>query len=549
MGGFLSHLKPENNLEVLNASCGPIRGNIYRHGEKIVHGYLGIAYAKPPIDDLRFKKPIMEDTWKEPRDCYKCGPSCPQSGDKAAELFPPGYREFDEATCLNLNVFAPGWKSEEFPNGYPVMVYFHGGGFELGISSSFDDYSLSGTLPLKEVIVVTVNYRLGPLGFFTTGDKVSPGNYGLWDMTLSLKWVQKHIHSFGGNPNSVTVFGSSAGGMAAGYLALSPHSNKLFHRYMPMSGAAFCDFACRSKENAAKVARNFAKRHGYTGEGTVDSKSLLEWFKSQPNTKWFETNKIDREGMSGFAYFTPVFDGDFFPKPFDQLLKEAPKLDVMVTVNEYEGLGFLLMYPDRKDDLEIIKSVFGPDVVRNPEEVQNKIYDFYMKDIDQTDKKAVDLALINFISDSWFNHPALETVRLSTKAGNNAYLASFDYYNMESKDPYSSLFPFRAANHNSELKYMMGEGMGKFEPIEEEFKVIELMGILVTNFAKYGNPNGVDGPQIWEKYSLEKPNSYFKIDYPKCEMRDNFQYGRLRIYDEINESGEKYQGILYSKTH
>ncbi|EGT38295.1 hypothetical protein CAEBREN_31038 [Caenorhabditis brenneri] len=159
MGGFLSDLKPIPNSEVLNATCGPARGNIYTHDTKIVHGYLGIPYAQPPIGPLRFKKPKSADTWKTPLDCYKYGPIVPQSGDKVPGLFPPGYREQDEAHGLNLNVFGPSWKSKEFvsivwdfqtqngvfqANGFPVMVYFHGGGFEMGLGSSFDDYSLSG---------------------------------------------------------------------------------------------------------------------------------------------------------------------------------------------------------------------------------------------------------------------------------------------------------------------------------------------------------------------------------------------------------------------
>ncbi|CAP22617.2 Protein CBG01333 [Caenorhabditis briggsae] len=117
MGGFLSHLKPEKNQEVLNASCGPIRGNINKHGEKIVDGYLGIPYAKPPV---RFEKSVAAQKWTEPLDCYKYGPGCPQSGNFSViflEYFSDmchDWMTFDEDKCLNLNVFAPRWKSDEF---------------------------------------------------------------------------------------------------------------------------------------------------------------------------------------------------------------------------------------------------------------------------------------------------------------------------------------------------------------------------------------------------------------------------------------------------
>ncbi|CAI2354093.1 unnamed protein product [Caenorhabditis sp. 36 PRJEB53466] len=282
MGGFLSHLKPEQNSQVLNATCGPIRGNIYRHDEKIVDGYLGIPFAKPPIGELRFKKPVPAEKWAEPRDCYTYGPGCPQSGQYSA-LIPDGLAEFDEDNCLTLNVFAPRWKSEEFPNGRPVMVYFYGGGFEIGTSSSIHDYSLSGTLPLKDVIVVTVNYRVGPLGFLTTGDSVARGNCGLWDQTLGLQWVRQHIGSFGGDAHNVSIFGTSAGGASVDLLALSPHSNKLFRRFIAMSGTAFCDFACRPQLLQAQIFTEFAQHHGYSGN---DSDSLLAWYQSQPVSKF-----------------------------------------------------------------------------------------------------------------------------------------------------------------------------------------------------------------------------------------------------------------------
>ena len=108
--------------------------------------------------------------------------------------------------------------------GRPVMVYIHGGGFECSASRDYCDYSISGTLPLKDVIVVTLNYRIGILGFFSTGDEVCPGNFALWDLTLGLKWIRDHIESFGGDPNNVTIFGQSAGAALVDLLALSPHS-------------------------------------------------------------------------------------------------------------------------------------------------------------------------------------------------------------------------------------------------------------------------------------------------------------------------------------
>ncbi|CAP29787.2 Protein CBG10352 [Caenorhabditis briggsae] len=150
MGGHLSHLEREEHPEKLDASCGPIRGNVYRHDTKIVDGYLGIPYAKPPIGELRFKKPVPADIWTDTKNCTKYGPRCPQSG-----AFPEMIKFHkddipDEANCLNLNVFAPRWESDEFKtSGRPVMVYVHGGGFELSASRDYCDYSVSGVVPMS----------------------------------------------------------------------------------------------------------------------------------------------------------------------------------------------------------------------------------------------------------------------------------------------------------------------------------------------------------------------------------------------------------------
>ncbi|KAF1751954.1 hypothetical protein GCK72_018508 [Caenorhabditis remanei] len=540
MGGFLSHLKPENNQEVFNATCGPIRGNIYKHENKIVDGYLGIPFAKSPIGELRYQKPVVADKWKEPIDCYKYGPGCPQSGVFGATFVPKDCREFAEDNCLNLNVFAPRSNSTEFPKGLPVVVYFYGGGFEVGFSSMIDDYSLSGTLPLRDLVVVTANYRVGPLGFLTTGDDVSKGNYGLWDQTLALKWVQQHISSFGGDPNSVTIFGTSAGGASVDFLALSPHSNKLFHRFMANSGSAYCDFAIRPKDLQAKIFREFAKLHGYTGE---DSKSLLQWYQSQKSDKFIEIEKFER-AASGFLSFVPNLDGDFFPKPLDELRKEAPKLDAIATVGEYEGLSFAMANKNFEETIDVI---FGSDLVNDPEGIKRKLLDLYMKDVDVNDTAAVTKRLVEFVGDAWFNIGIFDTVRSSAKYGNNAYLASFDYFNKDNISPMAESLPFKAATHASELRYIVGEGFGEFTPNEEELKVMDMMGTLVSNFAKYGNPNGKNGPEVWEKYSADHPDRYFKIDYPKSEMKDHFQNGRMKIFDEINETGEKYQEVIHGK--
>lgn len=539
-------------MEILNATCGPIRGNIYKHGEKIVDGYLGIPYAKPPVGNLRFKKPVAAEKWSEPLNCHEYGPGCPQAGNFSVLCH--DWMKFKEEKCLNLNVFAPRWKSDEFPNGFPVMVYIHGGGFEVGYSAYSDDYSLTGTIPLRDVVVVTINYRVGPLGFLTTDDDVAVGNYGLWDQTLALQWVQSHIASFGGDRDNVTISGTSAGGISVDLLALSPHSNKLFHRFYAISGTSYCTFVFRSKQDEAHVCEVFARYHGYTEN---NSQSLLEWYQSQPVEIFKKTAEIPRD-FSGFIYFGPNLDGDFFPKPMEELRKEAPTLDAMITIGEYEGLGMVMMNPtcpDPHDSLKNLKTAiadaYSPEVTRNHEVVQKKLYEAYTKDIDVADRKDVVKKLVEFLGDYMFNAPSLETAQSCTSNGNNVYLASFDYLMKTDRpeDPTFGVLPFKAATHGSDHPYVFGDGVTmKFNPTLEDFKVMEIMGTFVANFVKYGNPNGKSKSEYWEKYNLKQPNKHFKIDFPKCEMRENFQSGRLEVFEEIKKDDIRYQKIMLGNT-
>uniref|UniRef100_A0A1I7UMT8 Carboxylic ester hydrolase n=1 Tax=Caenorhabditis tropicalis TaxID=1561998 RepID=A0A1I7UMT8_9PELO len=548
MGGFLSHLTPEENTEIVNATCGPVRGNIYKHNDVIVDGYLGIPYAKPPVGDLRFKKPVPADVWSETRNCFKYGPVCIQTGG-FEEIAGPRQETPEEAGCLTLNVFAPRAPSSEFKNGRPVMVFIHGGGYELCGSADFCAYSLSGTLPLKDVVVVTLNYRLGAFGFFTTGDDVCRGNMGLWDQTLALKWVQQNISSFGGNPNLVTVLGQSAGGASTDLLSLSPHSRDLFKRFIPISGSAHCDFAMRTAENQAKIFREFAEFHGFTGG---DSNALFKWYTEQSSETLSSVKKF-KKSVSGFLTFIPNLDGDFFPKSLNELRREAPKKQMMIGVDEYEGLMLAMMNPafsPPETGLQLApKGLYGSDVVSNPDEAQKIFYEAYTRGIDKSDELALKKKLGEAIGDEFFNVGILQAAKSAAEHGNDVYLYVFAYTNPDGFGMWDGMLPFKAAVHCTELRYLLGEGVySKFDPNEEDLKVLELTTTLFTNFAKYGNPNGKgNDSNEWKKYTLDHPERHFRISYPRSEMRDVYHEGRIQFLEKLDGESDKYQELIYGK--
>ncbi|EGT42467.1 hypothetical protein CAEBREN_28304 [Caenorhabditis brenneri] len=561
LGTLAGNKQPDKNPNVLDVPCGPIRGNIYTFGTKIVDGYLGIPFAKPPVGDLKFKKPVPFDKWTEPRDCYDYGPGCPQTGQFAG-LTATKTCPFAENNCLTLNVFAPRWKSDEFPNGLPVLVYIYGGGFEIGYTSYMDGYAMTGNIPQYDIVVVTMNYRLGPLGFLTVADGLATGNYGLWDQTMALQWVQDNIAAFGGDPNKVTLSGTSAGSASTDFLSLSPHANSkskeaskqtffpilaLFQRSISMSGTAFCNFAIRPQRVESAVGLEYAQLHGYTGN---DSKSLLQWYLDQ-DVSVFKDATGYKYKEAGVVPFVPNFDGDFFPEPFDILRKKAPTREAMVTVTEMESVGMIIynkLFVDPYNNFEgFINETYGTDVTDYYAAVVKNLTSFYLGDVSPLDKNKTNYRVVNYVSDSVFNSGTLDAVRSYAKYGNKVYLGSFNYFNKASTDLSDIMQPFKAASHSTDFKYYFGSGvMTGFKPNDEEKKVMGIVQNLMANFVKYGvDPNGKNATKAWKPYSLNQPLKYYQIDYPSSQMADNFQDGRIAIYDIINKNSKKYQEIVY----
>lgn len=201
------------------------------------YSFKGIPYAEPPVGDLRFRAPRPNRPWEGVRDATKHGNTCPSG----AILGGPGGDE----DCLFLNIYTRNLKEKR-----PVMVWIHGGSFSGGSGDSWiygPDHIID-----DGVLLVTINYRLGVLGFMSTGDSHAPGNYGLKDMVLALKWIQRNIAEFGGDPDNVTIFGESAGGAAVHYLVLSSETKGLFTRAISQSGSALNPWAFQT--NPVNVA-------------------------------------------------------------------------------------------------------------------------------------------------------------------------------------------------------------------------------------------------------------------------------------------------------
>lgn len=548
MGGHLSHLEREPSSEVLNAKFGPIRGNIYRHNDKTVDGYLGIPYAKPPIGELRFKKPQPAEAWKETRDCTKYGPRSPQSGPFAEAIRFEKEDVADEANCLTLNVFAPMWKSEEYKEKRPVMVYIHGGGFECSASRDYCDYSISGTLPLKDVVVVTMNYRIGILGFFSTGDSVCPGNFALWDLTLGLEWVKEHISVFGGDPDNVTILGQSAGAALVDILSLSPKSRDLFNSVIVMSGGALCEYAVRTAESQGNVCKQFARHLGYKGDD--NSENVLDWIRERPIEDIQRMNQFVVPA-SGILAYVPNLDGDFLPKPLNELRKESAKKNMMLGFTENEGLFFEFLIRDPTPPLEAlernIKQFYKEDAGKDFKKVRSEMLEFYTRGVEKSDDLKMRQANNDLFADALFTAGTFENAQCCVKAGHNVWLYIFDYCVPSGFGPQKEFMSSMEATHATDLRYVLGEGFySQFHPTAEEFKMIDKMTEMYSNFAKYGNPNETESKN-WEPYTLDHPRRHYRISYPHGEMREDWNPERMEYLQGIRKNNKNLETVVHGR--
>ena len=216
---------------IIRTAMGVVNGDVKRvPGAGKMFTFRKIPYAKPPVNQLRFRKPEPYGSWSGILDGTAFGPSCIQNPNYISPGLPNTEMSED---CLHLNIYVP-YELTATPKR-SVMVWVHGGGYEVGQSFSYDGTSLA----LRgDVIVVTFNYRLGVFGFLRTDDLGSKGNFGLWDQHMAFKWVYDNIQAFGGNPNSVTIFGESAGGGSVSFQSLYPGNQGLFQRLISQSGVA-----------------------------------------------------------------------------------------------------------------------------------------------------------------------------------------------------------------------------------------------------------------------------------------------------------------------
>jgi para-nitrobenzyl esterase len=332
---------------VAATTAGAVAG---AHHNRILR-FAGIPFAAPPVGDLRFAAPAPVQAWDSVRDATAFGPVAPQTAGTLETLAGAGAPDWSE-DCLTLNVYTPSLDGQR-----PVMVWIHGGGFTGG-SGSVPWYDGSSLVHRGDVVVVTINYRLGALGWLYLGgvdpDLATSGNAGLLDQVAALQWVADNIAAFGGDPGRVTIFGESAGGMSVATLMGTPAAAGLFTGAIAQSGAAHNVW---DTDGASEVTERIMAKLGVTdvaGLRAVDPLALLDAQTAVATDLTIERAKRPGGDVLGLP-FGPVLDGIVLPEPPIDAIAAGSAAGVALmtgtTRDEWRLFGMMLRSVDDEETL------------------------------------------------------------------------------------------------------------------------------------------------------------------------------------------------------
>ncbi|CAD5220597.1 unnamed protein product [Bursaphelenchus xylophilus] len=532
--------KLPNSPEIQLDDYGRIIGKIVDCGEPSnsqAMVFMSIPFAKPPIGDLRFRHPQPpEPIGDDVLECFQF----PPRGIQRDPFVQKKWRNPEKTSedSLYLNVFAPTFSpTETSSTQHPVMVFVHGGAF---VSDGTKKYGMQGICDVlvtpHNIVVVTVQYRLGYLGFFTTGDGRIPDNLGLFDLKMSLEWVQKHIHKFGGDPHNITLAGQSAGGALVEFLSLSPLTWNLFHKIMPMAGNAHCMWAMNDKnvETCRKRMRRMGIKPTLTTEETDEALRIIDAMEFGTKMKLSSSGY----GLKPSTEISPRIVPPFFPKSLDELRAEAPVKPILVGVSEHEGLLFQLI-ARKMSSVDLVEEILAETIPESePGFAQRRrlLTNMYIR-LHVEDKLSIREVCTRLFTDVVMGAPTQKYVRQQIDRGNqDVYLYCFTHFNKAQIGLARHILPFDGATHCNELVYLFRAFVvNKFSLSSEDRKMISLTTQYFSNFCRYGNPNGdpslinlsdSDAPLTeWAPTTAENPARCILLK-TEPEMSENFMDGR-----------------------
>lgn len=490
-----------------------------------VYAFLGIPYAEPPVADLRFRKPVPVKPWTKIYQANKKPFPCLQTDfyiNNNVTVISTNSTE----DCLYLNVWTPARDCVLGKAGCQlksVMIYIYGGTFSFG-SSGWDWYDGKEFTSRGDVVMVSMNYRVGPLGFLNSGTQHSTGNAGLYDQLLAMRWVRENIRAFGGNPDDVTLFGQSAGAISIGLHMLSPLTKGLFKRVIMESGSPYTKIADNTRDGPHKVEKLARALQCATVDMTMVSNmpEMVECLR-----------KIDgRELLDMAITIFGTHAHSFFPIHGDELVPDDPynlmeqnkfhKADMLIGTNKNEGSYFVFYLFGRVLTLEQVEKItkyevdlyitYGLSLLlrRNVRPIRN----YYLEHVPERENIRALQKAAEAVGDFAMVCPTKYFAEKFASSNNRVY-----YYHFTHRPTFSTWPSWVGPTHGDEVAFVMGDPFSRPSVgTEKEREFSKLIINTWTTFAKTGKVPDVAGSP-WPEYNA-KNQVYMELNPKK------YSYGR-----------------------
>ena len=498
---------------------GQIVGAPAREGEA-VWAYLGIPYAAPPVGDGRWRPPQPVELWTGVRDATQLPPGCMQRSlpvsPGADPFFGAGATTFQE-DCLYLNV----WSAARAGDDTPVLVWIHGGGLFVGDGAEVGNDGTS--LAVRGAVVVTINYRLGPFGYLAhpllreESDDDASGNYGVLDQIAALRWVQRNIGRFGGDPDRVTIFGESAGSWSVNYLMATPLARGLFASAIGQSGGAFGSLAGAASRDVAEA----------TGERVA---AAILGLDTTVSLDALRSSSAENVLAAADSTPRPNVDGWVLPDTVYNIFAAGNQHDVPVIVGANADEGTALRALGQADGITTVEQ-YRAQARQEYGDLADEFLDLYPAEKDED----VVPMLIDSSGDGRFVWEMRTWARMMDTVSSPAYLYLF------ARVPPAADADRYGAYHTAEIPYVFNNLRGDSlywyanrDYDDTDRQLSQVMSSYWLNFAATGNPNG-EGVPAWPAHSGDDDVAMEFGD--SVQVRQGLRMERLDFFDRHHAAG------------
>ncbi|XP_040067683.1 acetylcholinesterase-1-like [Ixodes scapularis] len=429
--------------------------------DKVVESSTGIPYAKAPVGKRRFRRPEPGKPWNGALDATRPAPACTQTSIVDAK---PTFQETTSATsedCLFLNIWTP---KRELSKKRSVMVWLFGGALLTG--SATDGAVLAA---YGDVVVVTLNYRLGVFGFLYGGTEDAPGNQALYDQALALTWVRDNVDRFGGSPDSITLFGQSSGAWSATFHLISPITQSMVRKAIIQSGGFDRKGIVSKDTDMLKRAHTFAEFFGCSREANSTGKltaETVDCLRSANSTELSVTERLFT--MLKTAFFQPIYGDEFMPVE-PRLAKFPGNKDILIGQVENEGAFYISQdfrdtfsqtKPSRKINKIEMEYFLGKIFLSLNLPSLKRVHEEYMGNLQDFDYDALRQALVNARGDS---HVVCGLVGAALKFANATMLkntgAGVYYYKISHVPRCMEREAWLKTTHANDVPYVFGNSL------------------------------------------------------------------------------------------